>query len=540
MVLAKRRPMHWGRFCPHVPSNRTAPPAVLVDACPAQWRPERAPRRATMHRTLLLSAVGLALLWPSARHWRIDRATSGALPSSGWRVELGCSLLYLVALALLTLGWRYAMRTTARLRTVVSAGAFVHGLALLLPPFLSLDPLCYAAIGRTMTQHRSPYLPLVVTLQPGDPFLARLPITWQQQGSAYWPTFNALAWLISRLGGADLTLQLHLYQFCGLACMVATAALVGRAVAVTHPHAAGHAAAMILFSPLAILEGTLNPHNDALLAVSVALFAWATSRGRARLGLAVLSTALTVKASALLLWSFGIAQLAGRTSRAQPSGRRPAVFMLVGALVLVLAGLVTTPRLPGLRLVFALVGDAHSMPHCTRSFECVPRALLAWVLNLPQTAWIVGLTVRLTAVLWLAWSGWQAALHRTGTLQWAATSLFGYYLFLHGFMQSWYLLSLLPLMPFADRRLFSAMETFAVSTLVYYALRLPLQNLSTNIEIGALELTEGVIVLVPPTLVLVVNFLGGRDARAPTHAAAPFALYADSVGRSLDAPGRNQ
>ena len=80
--------------------------------------------------------------------------------------------------------------------------------------------------------------------------------------------------------------------------------------------------------------------------------------------------------------------------------------------------------------------------------------------------------------------------------------LFFYYLFLHGFMESWYLLSLLPLLPFADEKYQPAMRVFLVSALCYYAIRLPLNCDLRPAVVGIKELSEGVVVLIPVVLTL--------------------------------------
>ena len=177
-------------------------------------------------------------------------------------------------------------------------------------------------------------------------------------------------------------------------------------------------------------------------------------------------------------------------------------FVAAGSVAL-LALLVAPRFFPSLRLVLALVGGADEMPHCTRSVECIPRALLFFTLHLPRAAWLVGLAFRIGGGAWLAYVGWRAARDGRGiTPAVAATALTIYYLFLHGFMQSWYLLSIVPLLPFAEAHMRRAIELFFVTALSYYVIFLPLQGDNRAWVVALKELSEGLLVIIPPALVL--------------------------------------
>jgi hypothetical protein len=166
--------------------------------------------------------------------------------------------------------------------------------------------------------------------------------------------------------------------------------------------------------------------------------------------------------------------------------------------------LATMSHVSSLRLTFALVGMQREAPHCTRSIECIPRALLYWQFHDAQAAWIVGLVFRIAGAASLCYVGWRSARSPDSeTLSWAASGLFFYYLFLHGYMQSWYLLSLVPLLPFAFRRLRPAMELFCVTALFYYAIRVSLQDDLRPWVIALKEVAEGIVVVVPPTILTV-------------------------------------
>ena len=246
---------------------------------------------------LSLSACGAVLVTLPGAHYRIDQVHCDHWPAP--LAHVGLWLLYLLGVALLSLGWLGMVSMLSReeragaprisLGTVLGMGVLPHAIALFAPLFLSEDPLCYAAIGRAIAKfHADPHLPLREGMPPGDPFLQILEPAWQRQPSAYSSGFHEIARLVARIGGDDLGRQLRLYQLIGLLSMLAVACLSALAARrardqtdpslgferTLSPRAEGvRAAALVLFCPLAIIEGTLSAHNDGLLAVTVALAA---------------------------------------------------------------------------------------------------------------------------------------------------------------------------------------------------------------------------------------------------------------------------
>jgi len=478
-----------------------------------------------------LGAVGMALLAVPASVYRIDRLTEDCSrwPSVGRGVAL--SAMYLAGVGLLTLAWRRAARARASMREVLLAAAAVHAIALVVAPFLSYDSVCYAAIGRVMSIFGgSPYAPLSDALPAADPLYVALPAAWQHAPSAYWGGFNALSSGIARLAGTNLTLALHLFQLVGMLAILGAAWLTGRAVAEhrNDPDAGARAAALVAFSPLAIVEATFNAHNDALLALSVAVGVLFIVRGRPLAGLVAFGGGLAVKASALLIVGMqtvaaGLARLPRRLARL---ALEPRLLVTAGLGVIAVGGLglyVLLARFPTLHAYTAVVGRPDELyPHCTRSVECLPRAALHLGLGRPMAAFVVGLAFRAAGALWLMYAAWRAALpwlsnapslRRTATptaatsetLGWLGTGIFVYYLFFHGFMQSWYLLSLLPLLPFATARVRPLMELFCTTSLAYYAIRLTLSCESSPVATVAKEISEAMLVILPPAIALFVE-----------------------------------
>jgi hypothetical protein len=452
-----------------------------------------------------LALAGAVALWLPAFRFRIDAATCASWPSLG--AGAGYALAYLAAVALLSAAWLRALVSEWSLIKVLVVGAIVHAVAMVAPPFASNDPLFYAAIGRAMAHFgAAPSTPLSLVLPPGDHFLAMLPATWHGGTSPYGPAFNQLARLIALAGGEDLTLQLRLYQALNLVVLVAVAALSGRAFG-------ARAAALVLFAPIAIIDGTVNPHNDALIALATAAFALALVRRRPVAGVLALAAALLVKLSAALLLAF---ELLERALRGVAARLRPRVVIAAGIAVaaIAVAALVVAPHLwPPFGAFTALVGDpAESSPHFSRSWEGLPRALLVYVLHVPSLSWAIGLVFRAAGGVWILWCAYRAARERA-PLVWAATMLFVYYLCLHAFLQSWYLLPLLPLATQLPAFATRAYYIFIICMTLYYGISIPLDCDGRPAVIGAKELAEACLVVLPAFFTLLGAWRGAR-ARA--------------------------
>jgi hypothetical protein len=452
--------------------------------------------------------VGLALL---GQRLRIDRI--GDQCALWPRLEEGVlyGLGYLVSLALLTVGWLRMSRLELPMRRVLGWGVLVHLTAMIGAPFLSLDTLCYSSLGRAMCDfHGSPYQPLTHSLPGGDTFLVLLPVGWRTGGSAYWPGFHQLARAIAAAGGPHLWIHLRLYQLVGVLSAVSAAALVGLAVDERDEarFSGAEACALVLFCPLTVIEATVNAHNDALMMMAVALFALLSVRRTP--GLVALAIGATIKASGLILFCLHAAQLAFARARRLLSPERVLGLGLVGTGLAIGGFFLLRRSFPVLDLVSSLLGSpADPFEHCTRSVECLPRAFLKYVAHRDMAAFGLGLAFRAASCLWLLYVAMRSA-QDGRVLEWSATGLFVYYLFFHGYMQSWYLLSLVPLLPFANARLRPVMLLFCVTSLVYYGVHLPLNCAVTPTAVAVREVTEAVTVIVPPAALLLAMWVKGR------------------------------
>ena len=502
------------------------------------------------------AVLGTLIALVGAQLYRIDHIRCSNWPPLG--IGLSYAPAYVLALVLLTSGWlglaslcgetplwgaappRLLPRgQRPTLLFVLLVGGACNLLATFIPPFLADDGLAYAAIGRAMqVYHKDMFMPLGQSLPVDDPFRAAISMNygWLEVGSAYAPGFNWLACLISRLAGDDLALNLRLFQLSSMVAALLAAVIAGRAAffyALQQSAATGtpasearqraareagnRATALVLLCPLTIIEASNSAHNDSFLMLSVALFALCVVKGRRLLALLALGGALLVKASGLLLVGlYGVHLLAASLQFRLPALRRrhlvgalavaiPCTLLLVWELFpFLLRYSSTTARLLG--------SPNDEYPYCTRSIECLPRGFLHMVLGMRTASWLVGLAFRALAgafLLYMALRSERGVRH----LRWAASFIFFYYLFLHGYSHPWYVLSLLPLLPYAERRFVPAMLALPIANLLHYTLDFPYNCDHTPLMVGLTETIQGLTVLVPSTVLVL------RSRRAAATAA---------------------
>lgn len=482
---------------PARPPLRAAPPAPL-----------RRLLQLPEIRATPVAVAGAALLALVGRRLSAAQVGTGC---DGWPAlpaGLAYGLLYLTAMLLLTYAWLQLSRGASRLRLVLAGGALVHLTAWSCPPFLMTDTPLYAALGRAVGRYGADAAtPLAAALPPGDPFLALVPPLYRGVGTSYGRGFVWVAALIDRVAGEDLGLHLRLFQLLALGAILGAALLTARAVRNLRARPGGapplvdepRAAALVLFAPLSLFEATVNAHLDAALCLFMALALWLYSRRPGLVWLGFLPAAL-VKATGLLPLGF---LLLGRGLRASPValGRRSALWLgaiggagAIGALV----ALDRSGQHPAAtKLLWELVGSpGDPFLHCTRALECIPRGVLHHLLGRPREAWLLGLLCRVGAATWLFYAAWRASLERS-PLRWLGTALFFFFLLLQGWLQSWYLLLLLPLLPFCSPRLYPAARTLCATAALYYAIRLPLQCELTPWVVAVKEIVEGCLVVLP-------------------------------------------
>ncbi len=396
--------------------------------------------------------------------------------------------------------WALSHRAELPLQRVLLGGAVVHLAALGALPYLSGDPYYYSAIGHAMAAyHQSPTVPFDRFMRADDPFLMALGPDWRRGVSPYGWGFNELASWVASVGGEDPRLHLHLYQALGALALLGAAWLTGRA-AHRAGQSSGRAAALVAFCPLAVIEATQSAHNDALLALVTALFVYLWMADHRLGATGALAAGLAIKLSGGLLLALSLV--------ARPLGAialRRRHFVLFAAVLMVLALLGGARFGAAIGYYTGLIGNPHAPEqYCTmRAIECLPRSLLRMA-HQYVAAWTVGLMFRVFGAVWLVYAAWRAGREPHRHLAWCATGLFVYYLYLHGWQQSWYLLPLLPLLPFADVGLFPAMAIWCVGAVAYYAFKLPFDcQAEDTLGKRLAEVTEAALVLGPASLLLI-------------------------------------
>jgi hypothetical protein len=97
-------------------------------------------------------------------------------------------------------------------------------------------------------------------------------------------------------------------------------------------------------------------------------------------------------------------------------------------------------------------------------------------------------------------------------------------------------LSLLPLLPFADPRFRPAMLALPISNLASYSLYFPLDGNTTVLVRAVSEIAQVVIVIVPPTVILLACWRNSRAARPGNEEAQRCASQRVSRARLNPAP----
>ncbi len=463
----------------------------------------------------VLSLFGVICLLVVAFHFDVTQFGDSCAAWPTLENSYGFMVIYLSALFFLTLGWIRFSKIDLSLCRVLILGAILHAIALVAPPFLSIDPLNYAATARAVGHfHHSAFAPIREALPPGDQFLALMRTQDRWLGTGYLHGFVAIAALVGKLGGDRLWLYLRLFQAVAALSIGLSAAAIGRA-------RGARAAAVVLFCPLPLIEGTMNAHNDAWLMLPLALCALSLERRRPGLGFLALLSGLLIKATGVLSAGFFAFTAIFRRLRPHLNIYRVLLVGIGGFFVLGLALFALRHNPIWWRLLWQVVGDPDALPRCTRSLECVPRAVLHFGLHRPMIAWVVGLVFRLASALWLLYAAWRAAGDGEPFLAWFGTALFVFLLFFQAALFPWYLMSVVVLLPFASDRFALAMRVFCISSLSCYLVRMPLNCENSMLFVATKEFLEILITQVPPLYVLASVWRNQRKSLTSVPLATP-------------------
>lgn len=243
-----------------------------------------------------------------------------------------------------------ARRPSRRLLWGVSALAVV--LALLMPPLLSTDVFYYAITGETAAlQGANPHVS-----PPGAfPESPLLPLNyWRDFPSPYGPIWTTVsAALVGLAGNTPLAASLA-FKLLGAVSHMLTAILVYRSVRILAPGHEVQAAALWAWNPLALLEGAMNGHNDALLAVLLTGSLTLATERRGVAAYVLASCAALVKLTALPV----VGLLALGRLNAGTIGRRLRLAFVFAAILSGLAVVAYAPYWAGGRALEGVLGQS--------------------------------------------------------------------------------------------------------------------------------------------------------------------------------------
>lgn len=259
---------------------------------------------------LLLVAAGLRhhLVWGESARWP-------------WLLPLlnaGEALAVVGFVGLGGFAWWRGMRAVDHerppLRRLVLLSVPILVAAILVPPFLSMDPIDYVVRGRVLAIHgANPYVQVGNDF-PDDPFLAYGDAPWKGFPLPYGPIVanlqGLLAWIAHWFrflpGPGELIVAITLFKLVFASCLLGAALVAHRIAAVVAPGSEGRCFVGVLWNPLLLNECVANAHNEPLLLLLLLLAVGASLQSRAgtaavALGLGVLTKIVPILLGPLLL-----------------------------------------------------------------------------------------------------------------------------------------------------------------------------------------------------------------------------------------------
>lgn len=235
-----------------------------------------------LRRLALRSALGFALLVAAGFRHHLVWGESSRWP---WLLPLlnAGEAACLVGFVLLagTAWWRGMAavgREPATTNAILRCSVPILCAAIVVPCFLSADPIDYVVRGRILALHgANPYVH-VATEFPGDPFVAFGDRPWKDMPLPYGPIVAWLqagvAWLAHQLPlppVGELIAALALFKLLFAAALL-VAAVVLRGVAERIAAGSGaRAMVAIVWNPLLLLECVATAHNEPLVLLSLAV-----------------------------------------------------------------------------------------------------------------------------------------------------------------------------------------------------------------------------------------------------------------------------
>lgn len=162
-------------------------------------------------------------------------------------------------------------------RRVLARSLPVVALALLVPPFLSLDVVDYVLRGRVLALHGgNPYVHVASDF-PADPLLGLGDSGWKAFPLPYGPIIadlqGGVAWLAHRFAWlgplGELSVAVSMFKLVFASALVGCAWFARRITAVVRPGRENAAFVAVLWNPLLLAEGVANAHNEPLVVLFV-------------------------------------------------------------------------------------------------------------------------------------------------------------------------------------------------------------------------------------------------------------------------------
>lgn len=385
--------------------------------------------------SLLVAAGGLMVGPPGPAGSRIQAVVDRFRPHGLLGGALG-TVAVVAGLALLLAAWLRALtlvREGLRPQQVVKVAALWASPFLLGPPLFTRDPYSYAAQGRMVLLHHSPYHygPAVLG---ASALLGPVDRIWRTKVSPYGPLFLVLDAFALRVSGPHVVPAVVLQRMLAVGGLVLVARFLPR-LAAARGADPSRALLLGLCNPLVILHLVAGAHNDALmLGFLVAGLALAAER-RPMGGAALCALGAAVKAPAAIAVLFIAIEAGRRAPQVRERVYEAARVAAAGAATFVAVTLASG-------LGWGWVG-ALGTPNSVRTLF-TPTTLLADVValltgragTLEAVTHGIGLLAAAAAVAWLAGRVWRDAADSSSSTAWALLAI----VLLGPVLQPWYVL----------------------------------------------------------------------------------------------------
>jgi alpha-1,6-mannosyltransferase len=440
-------------------------------------RPEqRSSARGSLRQAALIAlalAGAAALSFARVRYagtLRFDQAPLALTPSIVGHALFGI----LAAIA----SWQYLGALSAKelpsLPRLLVGALVIHGAAVCALPLTSNDVFSNLCYGHMAALHQDPYVATPAVLGSGDPFAALVGTRWLHQTEVYGPVvsaFNRLLAGASTIRGAFVSYKLGFFAVSLALVLV----VYGACRSHQSPQKGAVAFVFLAWNPFVAWELTAQAHNDVLMVLGMAGFAWAALADRLFVGVVCLALAACAKFAALPTLGLTLCMVARR------SPRRAVALSL--AVIAVGLACVLPFRAGFAPLVGALSAFRGEPGHAANSIAAL-LMLVTKPLGVEAQRWALLLchAVGLTLLLGLA----VRAIVRVRTLDDVVHEsllfLFAYSLIAAAWFQSWYVTWMFPLaLLHRDDRMRWLVAVYSVMSLVQYAIPLdPLTTVAIN------------------------------------------------------------